>query len=645
MRCIMTKTNFVTRLKKQSEDFEKNEIQVKQNNKEELKVKRSQKVKKYEDGFWKVVFDEESKELVKIQKISSPIEILAMTRTEDNSGWGVLLQWTDPDKNIHTWAMPWDMLNKPGNEWLSYLQGHGFSVTPEGIMNVKEFLASADSYTTKRARLATKTGWSEDARTFALPHKNLGAEKAEKVVMQQTPGTAKMYRQAGTLEEWKREVAEKSVGNSRLTFMMCAALTGPMLYLTGGESGGFHIVGESSKGKSTALRLAASIWGDQGGHFKSWRTTDNAAESLAVFSNDTCLVLDEIGEAPAKACSDLAYMLANGTGKSRAGRDGQAKAAQTWRTTFLSSGEITLSQKLSEVDKKLQAGQAVRIAEILADAGRNMGVFEDCHGMKPAEFAVKIKDVSRELYGTAGPAFVESLIKTDEISKKIKVLSEDFAKRVCEEKADGQVLRVAMRFGMCLAAGKIAVEHGIFPHTIEHIETAVRKCFESWLEMRGGQGAGEDKNIIKTMQLFIEKHGQSRFQNLQPRTDAEGNEIEQICINRCGFRSDDEFYVLEESWEQEIFKGFNTKKAAKVLQKEGILECQEAGRIKTKKSFPGVGKIRCYVIRINDEKTSQLKKEIEEKEILTNQLFIQGELMDGIPVQDFCRELTNGMAV
>ena len=642
----MDNTILLNSPKKESEKKYSTKIQVKSLHKEEFKNTMSQKVRKYEDGFWKVVFDEESKDHIKVQRLSSSIDILFMTRAEDSSSWGVFLQWYDPDQKIHTWPMPLDLLNKPGGEWLSHLQSNGFSITPEGVPFLKEFLASAEDYTKKRARLATKTGWSEDAKTFALPHKNLGADQAEQVVMQQNPGTAKMYRESGTLEEWKHEVAEKSVGNSRLTFMMCAALTGPMLYLTGGESGGFHIVGESSKGKSTALRLAASIWGDQGGHFKSWRTTDNAAESLAVFSNDTCLILDEIGEAPAKACSDLAYMLANGTGKSRAGRDGLAKAAQTWRTTFLSSGEITLSQKLSEVDKKLRAGQAVRIAEISADAGRGMGVFEDCHGMKPSDFAVKIKDASRDFYGTAGPAFVDALIKTDEISKKIKLLSEDFAKIACEEKADGQVLRVATRFGMCLAAGKIAVEHGIFPHKVEHIETAVKKCFESWLEMRGGQGAGEDKEIVKTIKLFIEMHGQSRFQNLHPRTDAEGNEIEQLCLNRCGFRSSDEYYVLEEAWEHEIFKKINFKKAAKVLLKEGILECQEQeGRIKTKKSFPGVGKVRCYVIRINDEKTSQLKKAITEKETYTSPIVEQGVLMDGKAAEEFCAEIINGMAV
>ena len=608
------------------------------------KIDKALKVKMYDDGLWRVTFDEPNNRFIQLEQLSSAISISAIAKTESSDNWSALLQWLDNAKNIHTWAMPMEIIHQSGNMWLEKLTKEGFWVLPDGISHIKNFLASSYKNTTKQARLAIKTGWSEDLKTFALPHTNIGSDQEELVVMQQTPGTSKMYKSSGTLEDWKQEVAEKSVGNSRLTFMACAAFTGPILYMTGAENGGFHFVGESSKGKSTALRLAASIWGDQAGHFKSWRTTDNAAESLAVFSNDTCLILDEIGEAPAKAAAEMAYMLSNGIGKARAGRDGQARAVSTWRTTFLSSGEITLGQKLSEAGIKPRAGQEVRVAEILADAGKNQGIFEDCKGMQPNDFAVSIKEAAQEFYGTAGAAFVEVLIKTEDISKKIKKLSDDFAKSACEKEADGQVLRVAQRFGLCLAAGKIAVEHGILPHTIEDIEISVKKCFESWLEMRGGQGAGEDREIIKTLKLFIELHGQSRFQNLHPRTDQDGQEIEQICHNRCGFRDGDKFYILEEAWEKEIFKGFNTKKAAKILRKEEILRCKEYDHYKTKKALPGLGKVPCYIIKMD---TSDIRLETSEqtKTIETQANLLEGtdKKIEGIPPEDFFGEILNGM--
>lgn len=612
------------------------------------KANKTPKVKRYEDGLWKVIHNEDTDDIIKLERISTPINILALTRTEDSLDWGMLLELTDNDQKKHLIVMKNSQLDRPGNEWLKLLKDDGgIWVKPDGVSFVKDFLATANDYTQKLARLATKTGWSDDAKTFALPHTSITSdteEAAEMVVMQQSTGTAKMYKESGTLEEWKANVAAKSVGNSRLTFMMCAALTGPLLYLVSAENGGFHIVGSSSQGKSTALRMAASIWGDQKGHFKSWRTTDNAAEGLAVFNNDSCLILDEVGEASAKALEVLAYMLANGSGKARAGRDGQVRAIPTWRTTFLSSGEVTLSQKLAEGGLKARAGQEVRFAEIIADAGAGKGVFDDCKGMRPNDFAMQIMESAEKYYGTAGPAFIKALMKIKEINCKISDISNNFAKTVCEKDADGQVLRVARRFGMCLAAGKIAVEYGIFPHTEENIEISVKKCFESWLEMRGGQGAGEDREIIKTIKLFIELHGQSRFQNLHPRTDQDGQEIEQICHNRCGFRDGDKFYILEEAWEKEIFKGFNIKKAAKILRKEEILRCQEFDHYKTKKVLPGLGKVPCYIIKMD---TSDIKLATSEqtKTLETQANLLEGmdNKIEGIPTEEFFGEILNGM--
>jgi putative DNA primase/helicase len=55
-----------------------------------------------------------------------------------------------------------------------------------------------------------------------------------------------------------------------------------------------------------------------------------------------------MGQAGAKVVSEVAYMLANGQGKGRASRDGQARKVHSWRLLFLSTGEITLADKVAE---------------------------------------------------------------------------------------------------------------------------------------------------------------------------------------------------------------------------------------------------------------------------------------------------------
>ena len=45
-----------------------------------------------------------------------------------------------------------------------------------------------------------------------------------------------------------------------------------------------------------------------------------------------------------KQAGEAAYMLANGKGKARASRTGDARAPASWRLLFLSSGEIGITE-------------------------------------------------------------------------------------------------------------------------------------------------------------------------------------------------------------------------------------------------------------------------------------------------------------
>jgi putative DNA primase/helicase len=93
---------------------------------------------------------------------------------------------------------------------------------------------------------------------------------------------------------------------------------GPLLVLAGAESGGVHLFGGTSTGKSTALFIGASVCGGGGSGFvQSWRSTLNGLEAIAEGHNDATLFLDELAQVDAKEAADTAYMLGNGQGKNR----------------------------------------------------------------------------------------------------------------------------------------------------------------------------------------------------------------------------------------------------------------------------------------------------------------------------------------
>ena len=94
------------------------------------------------------------------------------------------------------------------------------------------------------------------------------------------------------------------------------------------------------------------------------------------------------------------FVLANGQGKTRAGKYGEMRLPARWRLVFLSTGEVTLESHLASIGKRVKAGQQVRVIDLSADAGAQMGVFNQSHGMNAADLADHLKQQSRQHYGS-----------------------------------------------------------------------------------------------------------------------------------------------------------------------------------------------------------------------------------------------------
>lgn len=76
----------------------------------------------------------------------------------------------------------------------------------------------------------------------------------------QMENTFRIRREA---QDWADRIGRLCAGTSRLVFAVACAFAGPLLRPAGMESGGFHLRGDSSCSKTTALRLAASVYGGQ----------------------------------------------------------------------------------------------------------------------------------------------------------------------------------------------------------------------------------------------------------------------------------------------------------------------------------------------------------------------------------------------
>ncbi|WP_298034621.1 DUF927 domain-containing protein [uncultured Desulfovibrio sp.] len=564
--------------------------------------------------------------------VGGMLAVLGATRDEKGTAWGLLLEWPDADGTSHTWAMPKAMLaGRDSSAVIARLADEGwrFAAGQKARNLFYKFLAEYE--TRKRVLCVPSTGWHHGAFVFpdatiknmsdvvgrvGRPYgdKDFQTSDKEKTCRTMSDGLGderivlqvqtahNPFRTAGALDGWRESIGNRSRGNSRIMLALCASLAAVLLEPSGLESGGINWTGSSSTGKTTALVVGGSVWGrgaSSGGYVQNWRATSNGLEGLAALHSDAALCLDEIGQAPGRTIQEAAYMLANGMGKGRAYQDGSAKAIRSWRCMVLSTGEKGLAEKIADEGGHVQAGQLVRLIDVPADAGAGMGIFEDLHGHEsPQAFADALKRAAATDYGHAARAFISKVQEhRDEAQKDLAGFLDRGSENFCPADADGQVRRVARRFLLCAAAGEMAAEWGILPWGEGEAVQAVRTCFEAWLTLRGGIGAAEDTAIVEQVRLFLEQHGQSRFQDMD-RPDA-------VCINRVGFRREGAdgitvYYVLPESF-KEVVKGHATDKAARVLRDIGILQPDGKRLKRWLPSLPGMGRQAGYVLSVGGE--------------------------------------------
>ncbi len=411
----------------------------------------------------------------------------------------------------------------------------------------------------------------------------------------------------GTVDDWRTRVGALCIGNSRLTFGVSVAFAAPLLHLIGAESGGFHLrdasTDASSSGKTTIQRVAASVCGPPD-YLQRWRATDNSLESIAELHNDAPLLLDELNQMDPRAAGEVAYMLANGSGKARASRNGDGRPVKRWRLLFLSSGEIGLADHMATANKRARAGQEVRMAEVPADAGAGYGCFEALHGEPDgAAFALRLTDAAATYYGAPFAAYVEELIQHR--ADLPRIIKEDRDLFVADalsgiKAVSGQVRRVAAHFGLVAVGGELATAAGITGWPEGAAAASALTCFHAWLDARGGAIPAEERELIAQVRHWFEQHS-NRLRWKNRALDDHAPEVPR----QAGFKDDPAdaagalvYYVFRETFARELAEGHNPRDAARLLVRRRILLPDSDGNPTQKVRLPGFANPqRVYVFR------------------------------------------------
>lgn len=184
-----------------------------------------------------------------------------------------------------------------------------------------------------------RLGWYEGV--FVPFDKNIevtGEENFDKVY--------KSIHQNGNFKVWLDEMYSIRK-NVALRLVMATSFGSVMNEKLGKNGFVTHVWGGTGCGKTVALQVATSIWGDpsNGQYITKMNNTANFISRLAAFLYDMPTILDELEtfSGDSKDLNELIMNLTEGIDRGKARKEGGVQDLKTWHNSFIFSGEHSIS--------------------------------------------------------------------------------------------------------------------------------------------------------------------------------------------------------------------------------------------------------------------------------------------------------------
>ena len=263
-------------------------------------------------------------------------------------------------------------------------------------------------------------------------------------------------RSRGSETKWLETAAEVREMSTTAKIILAASFASVLLEPLNCLPFFVHLWGvDSGTGKTVALMVAASVWGDPavGAYVKTFDGTVVGMEKTAAFLNNLPFCLDELQlakDSKGRTTFDV-YKLAQGVGRTRSNRSGGVDLTPTWRNCILTTGESPLTGTASG------AGAVNRVIDIECKSAQ--AVIKD---------GMRISGAVKRNYGFAGRKFVERLYQPgviDQVSERYRELFRILSDRDTTEKQ-------AMAAAAIILADELACQwifSGQQPLTIEQV--------------------------------------------------------------------------------------------------------------------------------------------------------------------------------
>lgn len=391
----------------------------------------------------------------------------------------------------------------------------------------------------------------------------------------------------GAFEVWFDMVKTYVIGNTALELALVVGFTsvliGRMGSLLDNESLFIHLCGASTTGKTTAAYLMASVAGSPNiqddGLLRTWNSTTNAAMKTLVNNYGFPIIFDEFSMRNDSDVSNLIYMLTSGREKSRMKKDRSLQKTESFRTTIVSTGEVSILNKCNG-----NTGLEMRLLEV-----NNVAFTPD------SNTAEKIKRVCSENYGYAINTFAKSFSnkKPESFEKGLQYYRQKFisASRVNDKYTD----RLSKKFAVILLTAH-------YVKKVFDLKISMNKLLDFLVDIEYTNSSNKPRNIVsrsyEDILQFIETN---KSQFIGTYTEANTSCWGKINKNNLPDGVAYQIFVPTNKFDWIVKRNLgyeDTRVIVNGLKTEGYLDCDKDHNTRKRKLTSSGNPVRCYIINV-----------------------------------------------
>jgi hypothetical protein len=376
-------------------------------------------------GIQKLVIDleEGTKEWVTILRYS--VDNLRLTRSVLDNTREVTFDWWKNDKDIQTMHIP--MSDLFGSRIREHLARYGMATIGKEHVELGNLMATWIVERNEDTEQEATTGFSCGSKAYMTD----GTVEGGVRVKQEYENIAKYYDCKGDYKVWK-SVADFIVRQNHPAFtaVLATAFAAPLVRFSG-EQGALVALhsNESGVGKSSAMKIAQSVWGSPVHGVNSVNDTRNSVTRKIGFLNNLPAYWDELrGEGTMDEFAELAFQLTQGKEKSRLDSSARLRTSVSWCTMLVAASNDSIFDAVANKYRNTDAGMA-RVFEIQVSAAGSE--------MSPGAVSAMIDKLQLN-YGFAGREYAEYLVnnlrEVEDTYNKIAALCEQRYKRLAVER-------------------------------------------------------------------------------------------------------------------------------------------------------------------------------------------------------------------